>query len=339
MKSMKAIMFHKLNDMTLETVPIPQPEGNQVLIKVKACGICGTDPHILHGVWPGGFPLIPGHEASGEVVELGAAVKSLKIGDRVTVDPNVSCGYCEFCQKGEVHFCKNLKPFGVFAPGGFAEYAVIAETHAIKIPDNMTYEEAAMLEPAACCLRGAQMAKYKTGCSVLVLGVGAIGNMNMQFARNCGASMIIVSDPIAGRRELALQLGADYAIDPMTQDLYSEVNKLLPDGPDVILECAGKTLLVEEAIKHVSRGGTVIAFGVCPADEYAKFSPAYINDNEITICGSYNNPFTQFPSIQAISSGRINVKPLISHRYKLDEYKEAFDVFGSEGSLKIMIIP
>jgi threonine dehydrogenase-like Zn-dependent dehydrogenase len=117
------------------------------------------------------------------------------------------------------------------------------------------------------------------------------------------------------------------------------VKKILPDGPDVIMDCAGKTKVVEEAITKVSRGGTVVAFGVCPADEYAKFSPSYINDNEITICGSYNNPFTHFPSIQAISGGRLKVKELISHRFSLDEYKEAFDLFGKEGTLKLLIVP
>lgn len=337
--NMKAIVFHGVNNLALETVPVPEPAPGQVLVKIAACGICGTDPHILHGVWPGGFPLIPGHEAAGEVVKLGEEVTSLKVGDRVAVDPNVGCGYCEFCHRGLVHLCKNQKPFGVFSPGGFAEYAVIAATHAYKIPDNMSFEEAAMVEPAACCLRGSQMADIHMGKTVLVHGVGAIGNMNAQFARLCGATTVIVSDPVASRRELALTLGADYALDPITQDVYGEVRRLLPDGPDVIMDCAGKVAIVEEAVTQVARGGTVVAFGVCPADEYMKVSPAYINDNEITICGSYNNPVTHYPGIQAIAAGRLHVKELISHRFSLDEYQEAFDTFGKEGTLKLLIKP
>jgi len=336
---MKAIVFHKVNDMTLETVPIPEPAPDQVLIKVAACGICATDPHILHGVWPGGFPLIPGHEASGEVVETGKAVTNLRIGDRITVDPNVACGYCEFCQRGKVHLCKNQKPFGVFAPGGFAEYAVIAATHALKLPDGMSLEEGAMCEPASCCLRGTQMAKIKMGDSIMVHGVGAIGNMNAQYARLCGATTVIVSDPIESRRKLALKMGADYAFDPTEPGLYEKVRKLLPDGPDVIMDCAGIPAIVEEAVKQVARGGTVVAFGVCDAGEYIKVSPSYINDNELTICGSYNNPVTQYPSIQAIASGRLRVKELISHYFKLEEYREAFEVFGSEGTTKLVIKP
>lgn len=336
---MKAIVFRKVNEMTLEQVPIPEPAPHQVLVAIKACGICGTDPHILHGVWPGGFPLIPGHEAAGEVVQLGSNVQKLKQGDRVAIDPNVFCGYCGFCQRGKVHLCQNQKPFGVFAPGGFAEYAVISETHALRIPDNMSYEEGAMAEPAACCLRGAEMARYAVGDSVLIHGVGAIGNMNMQYARSCGATTIIVSDPVASRRETALALGADYAFDPLSGDVYGEVRKILPDGPDIIMDCAGQTRIVEEAVKRVSRGGKVIAFGVSPADEYAMISPAYVNDNEITICGSYNNPYTQSSSIQAIAAGRLNVKALISHRFRLDDYKNAFESFGTEGTLKIVMTP
>lgn len=339
MSTMKAIVFHHVNHMTLEDVPIPVPGIGEVLIRIRACGICGTDPHILHGVWPGGFPLVPGHEAAGEVVKLGDGVHKLRIGDRVTVDPNVGCGYCEFCQRGIVHMCKNQKPFGVFAPGGFAEYAVIRETHALLIPDNMSFEEGAMVEPLACCLRGSQMSRYKVGDAVLIHGVGAIGNMNMQLARINGASMIMVSDPIESRRNLALQYGADYAFDPTKDDVYAEVRKLIPDGPDVIMDCAGKAKIVEDAVPQVRRGGTIVIFGICAPDDYARISPAYINDNEITICGSYNNPYTHFPSIQAIASGRIHVTPLISHRFSLSEYKEAFEMFGSAGSLKILIIP
>lgn len=339
MNTMKAIVFQEVNHMTLETVPIPEPGSGEVLIRVKACGICGTDPHILHGVWPGGFPLIPGHEASGEVVKLGPEVKKLKLGDRITVDPNVGCGYCEYCQRGIVHMCKNQKPFGVFSPGGFAEYAVIRETHAFLLPDTMTYEEGAMVEPLACCLRGAQMSRYQVGDSVLIHGAGAIGNMNMQLARISGASTIIISDPIENRRKLALELGADVALDPTKQDVYAEVRKILPDGPDVIMDCAGKAKIVEDAIPQVRRGGIVVIFGISPPDDYARINPAYINDNEITICGSYNNPYTHAPSIKAIAGGRVKVAPLISHRYSLEEYAEAFAMFGSAGSLKILITP
>jgi 2-desacetyl-2-hydroxyethyl bacteriochlorophyllide A dehydrogenase len=338
-KTMKSIVFHEVHRMSLEKTLIPTPDPTQVLFKVKACGICGTDVHMINGVAPGGFPFIPGHECAGEVVAIGSEVKKIKVGDRITVDPNVGCGNCEFCQSGAIHLCKNQKPFGVFSNGGFAEFAVIKETHAYKITDNMTYEEGAMVEPLACCLRGIQMGKIKMGDTVLVIGVGAIGNMILQLARATGATTIIACDPLADRRQLALDMGADFAIDPINEKLPERLKALLPEGPDVIIECAGKTKMVELAVKLVKRGGIVVAFGICPADEYAQISPYYLNDNEITLCGSYNNPHTHAAAIAAIGSRRVRVQPLISHRFSLDQYAEAFDRFGKLGSMKIVICP
>lgn len=339
MDMMKALVFPHTEAMELQMLPIPKPAKNQVLLRIHACGICGTDPHILHGHYDAAFPLVPGHEASGEVVEVGEACSVLKVGDRVTVDPNVGCGYCDFCHRGLVHLCKNQKPFGVFRNGGFAEYAVIEETHAYKIPDNVSYEEAALVEPAACALRGLQMSQVSPGSTALIHGVGPMGQLNLQWMRAAGATTLIVSDPQASRREIALKLGADYAFDPTACDLYAEVRKLLPDGPDVIMDCSGIPALLEPAIYQVRRGGRVVFFGCCPLEAKISVSPMYINDNEITICGSYNNPFTHEPAIRAIASGRINVKALISHKFSLDEYKTAFDMFGKPGTAKLLICP
>jgi len=334
--TMKAIVFEKQGAMTLKDVAVPEPVRNQVLIKVAYCGICGTDLHILHGVYDARFPLIPGHECSGTVVALGPEVKVLKKGDRITVDPNVGCGSCEFCRKGKAHLCSALEPFGVFRNGGFAEYAVIEETHAYEIPDAMGFLEAAMVEPLACCLRGSQMSRFKAGDTVLVHGAGAIGNMNMQLARNQGATTIIVSEPIEARRDMAIQMGADFVIDPRKENVAVAVRKILPLGPDVIIDCSGLTKVVEASIPLVKRGGTVVTFGCCPIGETAAISPEYLNSNEITLCGSFNNPYTHAPAIAAIASGRINVKSLVTHRYPLADYAEAFGSFGSSTTMKIV---
>ncbi len=339
MNLMKAIVFQEVNKMEIMEREIPVPGPRQVLIRVKACGICGTDPHILHGVYDAAFPLIPGHEASGEVVEVGMECCRLKAGDRVTVDPNVGCGHCDFCHRGMVHLCKYQKPFGVFQDGGFAEYAVIDETHAYKIPDNMSYEAAAMVEPAACALRGLQMSGVGPGSTVLIHGVGPMGLLNLQWMRAAGATTLIVSDPQENRRELALELGADYAFNPLNCELYDEVRRILPDGPDVVMDCSGIPALLEPAVAAVRRGGKVVFFGCCPLEAKISISPMYISDNEITICGSYNNPFTHEPAIRAIASGRINAEKLISHRFSIDEGKEAFAKFGKQDTLKLLICP
>jgi len=339
MSLMNAIMFDEVNKMRIVRKEIPVPSARQVLIKIKACGICGTDPHILHGIYDASYPLVPGHEASGEIVAVGAECNQLKVGDRVAVDPNVSCGYCDFCHRGLVHLCKNQKPFGVFRDGGFAEYAVVEETHAYKIPDNMSYEEAALVEPTACALHGLQMSGVGPRSTVLLHGMGPMGLLNLQWMRAAGATTLIVSEPLEHRRALALELGADYAFDPTQCDLYEEVRKILPDGPDVIMDCSGIPALLEPAIMQVRKGGKVVFFGCCPLDAKISISPMYINDNEITICGSYNNPFTHDPAIQAIASGRINVKKLISHRFSIEEGMEAFAKFGQPDALKILVCP
>ena len=334
-----ALVFTELNKMEVKNIAIPTPVRNQVLIRVKACGICGTDLHILKGNYDSSIPLVPGHECSGEIVALGPDVVSRKVGDRVVVDPNIECGHCEFCKSGRVHLCKNLKPFGVFRDGGFEQYAVIEETHALPMPENMTFLQGALVEPVSCCIRGSQMARFKIGDSVLIHGAGAIGLLNMQIARNCGCAIVGVSDPISARREKALSLGADFVIDPIEQNLMEIVHQHCPDGPDVVMECAGKTKLVEEAVMQVKRGGIVVAFGCCPPGEYARISPDYINNNEITICGSFNNPVTSQTAITEIASGRINVDAVVSHRFKIKDAEKAFATFGTPDSLKIVIEP
>jgi len=325
--------------MQLIECDIPKPKSDQVLLRIKAAGICGTDIHVINGHAPAGFPLILGHEVSGEVVELGSEVSTLKVGDRVTVDPNVFCGHCSFCRTNDIHLCKNNRCFGLFADGGFAEYAVINANFAYPLPDSVSWLEGAMVEPIACCMHGAEIAQYRTGDSVLIHGVGAIGNIHVQLARLHGASTIIVSDPIESRRELALKMGADYAFNPVTQDIYAEVRKILPDGPRIIIDCSGRPEVIENSVSQVRWGGRIVMFGVCPSDATIKINPAYMNDREISLCGSYDYIYSHSAAIQLISSGRLNIRPLISHTFTLQEYEEAFNTFGTKNSMKIMITP
>ncbi len=339
MATMKALLITAANTLELVEREIPKPAPHQVLLKIRAAGICGTDIHILHGDAPAGFPVVLGHEVSGEVVECGEHVTTLQLGDRVTVDPNVYCGHCAFCRSGDIHLCENIRCFGIFSDGGFAEYAVIAANFAYKIPDNMSWVEGAMIEPAACCMHGADMAQYKMGDTVLIHGVGAIGNMHVQFAKLRGASTIIVSDPIASRRELALQMGADYAIDPLAQDVYAEVQKILPERPRIIMDCTGRPQVIEQAVPQVRWGGRIVMFGVCPSDATISINPAYVNDREITLCGSYDYLNAHKPAIELIASGRLTVKPLASHVFSLDDYEKAFAAFGTKDSMKIVIAP
>lgn len=337
--NMKAIVFTELNKMEFQTVPVPKPKDGEVLIKVKASGICGTDPKILSGEYVGNFPLIPGHEYAGEVAELGPNIKKLKIGDRVAVDPNVQCGYCEFCQSGQVHLCENLFPLGVLKPGGFAEYSVCPETHAFKLTDNISTEAGAMVEPLACSIRGIQMAKIKYGDNVVILGAGLMGNLLIQLCRVAGASKIIVSEPVASRRELALSMGADIASDPAKVDIYKVIKDETRVGANAVFEVAGRIDTAQSTIKMARRGGVVVLFGTCPPDKNIEINPFLLQENELTVCSSYNNPCTHSPAIKLLDGGRIKVEKLISHKFELEDYREAFKIFGTEGTLKIMFTP
>lgn len=339
MAKMKALLMSGPHNMELIEREIPRPAPNQVLLKIRAAGICGTDVHFLNGKAPAGFPVIPGHEVSGEVMELGSDVNHLQLGNRVTIDPNVYCGHCSFCRNGDIHLCENNRCFGIYSDGGFAEYAVISANFAYKLPDSMTWLEGSMIEPAACCMHGAEMAEYKMGDTVLIHGAGAIGNMHVQYAKLNGAATIIVSEPIASRRELALQMGADYAIDPLSQDVYAEVCKILPERPRVIIDCSGRPQVIEQAIPQVRWGGRIVMFGVCPSDVNISINPAYINDREITLCGSYDYLNSHKPSIESIASGRLKIKQLISHVFSLEDYEKAFATFGAKDSMKIVIAP
>jgi len=178
MSRMKAAVFYGVKDLRLEEVPLRKLRSDELLVKIHACGVCGTDVHIYEGakgsatVYP---PVVLGHEFSGEIVEIGNGVRQLKVGDRISVDPNIFCGQCHFCQKGNVHLCENLQAIGVTRNGGFAEYAIVPEKQAYKLPDNLSYEEGAMGEPVACCLHGIDLSGIKHGDKVLIVGAGTIG--------------------------------------------------------------------------------------------------------------------------------------------------------------------
>ena len=213
---MKAAVYHGSGDLRVEEVPVRKLKDNEVKIQVKYCGICGTDIHIFHG--DGGCcdvtpPLVPGHEFSGVVAEVGAGVKTVKVGDRVTGDPNDMCGECYFCKNGMQHFCKNNIGIGTTVDGGFAEYVIMREKQVYKVSDELSFIEAAMAEPISCCLHGIDLCNIKAGDTVLVIGGGPIGMIMMQLAKNAGASKVIMSEPVEEKREQALKLGGGPAED------------------------------------------------------------------------------------------------------------------------------
>lgn len=336
---MKAVVFGSAGEFSVDDAPRPEAGEGEVLIEVAACGICGTDLHILHGEYPADFPLIPGHELAGTVAAVGPGVDDLRTGDRVCVDPNIVCGRCGYCRAGKVHLCETLDPIGVKRDGGFAEYCAAPRSQVYRVGEHVALSHAAMVEPLACTLRGIEQAGIRPGQTVMILGGGAIGAILAQLARLAGAAAVVVSEPIERRRELLLKLGADRAVDPSSQDPAQEIRKVDPQGADVVIEAAGLAVTARQAMTAAKRGATIVFFGVAPPDQRISVSPFEVYVNEWTIRGSFINPNTTQAAVDLLNAGRLELGPLISHTFALDEFGEAIETFGRPESYKIQIVP
>ena len=340
---MKSAYF--LGNGTFETreEPIPSVGPSDVLVKVAACGICGTDVHIWHGdkgsaeVTP---PVVLGHELAGIVEAVGERVTTLRAGDHVTVDPNRYCGKCHFCQIGKKQLCENLYAVGVNRNGGFAEYCAVPEDQCFRLNEDIPLRHGAMAEPLACCLHGIDRAGIRTGDTVLIVGGGAIGLMMLQLARLRGASKVIVSEPVAMRREIALRLGADGVIDPVHEPVAQRVCELLSyPGADVVIECVGSTLAVKQAFEAAGRGTTVLLFSVPKPDTFHSLDLMDVYRKELTVVGSMINPDTHGRAAALINSGKIRFDEIITHSYPVDRLEEGIRMQMSDESIKVIIEP
>ncbi len=336
---MLALQIHEVGSLGLVNTPKPELRPHGLLVRVAASGICGTDPHILHGLYPANLPLIPGHEYAGVVEAVGDGIDGFAPGDHVAVDPNIVCGVCDFCRRGKVHLCKNLVALGVNIPGGFAEFCLVPVSQAYKIPKSLPLAHAALAEPVACCLRGVDLSGIVSGDVVLIFGAGPMGAIILQLARMQGASHVIVVDPQERRRKRASALGASWTIDPGKQDAVQAVRDQYPDGVNVVFDCSGNIAAVRQTLQAVMRGGTVMLYGVCHKDANLEVNPFWVNDNEITIRGSYNNPNTMARALDLLVSGRLDAGAVVTHRIPLEKGLEAFQLNGGEECLKVMVEP
>ncbi len=334
---MKAAVLYKPGDVKIEDRAIPKPEAEEVLIRVKACGVCGTDNALYKGEYPANYPVIIGHEFSGEIVEIGDGVTTFKPGDRVTVDPNNTCHACDYCRSGNEHLCEHLSSMGVHIHGADAEYCVMPASNVYHIPENLSYEEAAFCEPLACAIHGVDLAGVKVGDTVLIIGAGGMGNLITQCVANSGAANIVVSEPIALRREKALENGATHVIDPLKQDVAREIKLIKRIGADVVFEVAGNPVAQESCISLVRKGGTIVFFGCSPQDKLIEVNPFKVNEHELKIYGSFNNQFATARAVEMLGSKKIRVDNLISHRIPLEEYLDVLKIFGSRDTLKLMV--
>jgi len=344
MNTMKAVVLRDVKNYSIETVNAPQIGANEVLIRSKNCGICGTDVSMYLGKYLPTKPVIPGHEVSGEVVEVGQQVRTIRVGDRVTIDENVSCGTCYFCKHQQKLLCPDLYQIGIHSDGGFAEYFKAPEGNIFKLPDDMSYDYAPFIEPLACVTRAVDRAGIVTGDRVVVIGDGPIGLSCMQVAKIDGASKVIGVGLIDYRLKKALEIGADLVIDSSKGDPVKAVREATNNiGPDVVIEAVGSSATYLQALEMVRRGGKVAVMGVPPATskmEIELFSQIF--NKELTLHASFAGTYdTWIRAMSLISSGRFKVGPLITHRMSLYEVPEGVRMMMDfkNGAIKILVSP
>ncbi len=328
---MQAMVFENPGVLHLMERPQPTPQEGELLVRVRASGICGTDRHIYHGEAPAQPPVILGHEFAGEVVAVGPGVTPDWVGRRVAIDPNIYCGQCDPCRDGRPQLCTSLKAIGVTCDGGFAEFCAVPEAQALPIPDGLSFEEAAMAEPVACCLHGIDLAEIRAGQTVTVLGGGAIGLILAQLARAQGAAEVVVSEPAAPRREIASTLGLEAVPPEVLRDR-------LPAGVDVVIEAVGATVTAAQALEIARRGAMILFFGVTPMGQKIEVEPFQVYQKELTIRGSALNPFTQRRALALLGSGRVNVAPLITHKIGLEDLERTLATPAPPEMVKAMVV-
>lgn len=329
---MKAVVVEEPNEVVVKDVPDPTPHAGEALIKVEACGICGTDIHVIRGEFePTRYPIIPGHEFCGEVVGLGEGVTNLTVGDFVAVDPSLYDGTCAQCRAGHFNLCENWNGIGVGRTNGAcAELVVVPAANAFRLPGDSPRHWGTLVEPLACAVHGLDLVNAEVGKDWLIYGAGTMGLMLAQCAREAGASRIEMVELNPGRHDLADRIAADR--------VATSANELdRPRGWDVVIDATGAVPAIEDGLKRVARGGTFLVFGVANADALAKFSPFRVYNDEIKIIGSMAVLHSFERALALFANGVIDSEAMITNRFQLDDYMTAIETFLSGSGLKIQV--
>jgi len=334
---MKACKIIRKRKVKIFETPIPHLKDNDVLIKVKAAGICGTDVHIFKGDYFSSYPIIPGHEFSGVIEKVGGGVTRFKAGENVTADPNNFCENCFFCNQNLQNHCERFEATGVTYNGAFAEYVAVPESSVFKIGD-ISFEKAAFTEPLACVVYGEQRIKIEIGADVLIFGAGPIGLLHLQLSKHNGASTVTVVDLNGDRLKLAKKMGADnivHADRNMEEKLFSISKR----GFQVVIDATGVKEVIENSIKYVRNDGYLLLFGVCGMKEKIELKPYEIFKRDIKIVGSFALRKTFQNAINLLKNNVINVEPLIGDRISLDEVPDTLKKMSmGRANMKVLII-
>lgn len=331
---MRAVVVEKPGVVRVIEAPEPLPGPGEVVVEVGACGICGTDVHIIDGEFPlTSYPIIPGHEFGGVVAAVGRDVVGFSAGDRVGVDPTLNCGACYYCQRGQGNLCEHFRAVGVTNPGGFAERVAVPARTLYPLPDGMTQAAAGLIEPVSCVVRGFHRLQPQPGETYLIYGAGPMGLQNAQVARFFGASLVALIDINPSRLERARN---EFGFEVLGASL-AEVREHAPRGFDNVIEATGVTKVAEMAIDAVKRRGKLLLFGVCPPGEKAAFEAFKIYNEEITILGSMAVLNSYGPALDLLAAGAVDADRMVTHTFDLDDFHEALDLVRKGAGLKVQV--
>ncbi|HEY3994092.1 MAG TPA: zinc-dependent alcohol dehydrogenase family protein [Ktedonobacteraceae bacterium] len=340
---MRAVIIDAPGNVRVGNVPDPTPRPDEIVIRVGACGICGTDLHILAGDNPvARYPVVPGHEFAGEVVALGSNIAQntshsgpgVRVGSRVAIEPNLACGWCELCRTGHENLCLNYGAIGVTINGAIAEYVTAPITKAYLLPDTLSLREAALIEPISCAVRGMHCLSPRSGDTFLIAGAGTMGLLLMQLALRGGASRVTVVDINAERLVRAESLGATRTYPTIQQALADE-----PTGFNCVIDATGVAKVIEQAFLAVKRGGKLMVFGVASDEARISLSPFRIYNEEITIVGSMAVLFSFQPALDLLCGNVINTEAMLTAAFPLEDFPHALDLVRQGKGLKTQILP
>lgn len=331
---MRAVVFPEPGRLEVTEVPEPTAGPRDVVARVAAVGICGTDIHVFDGEFePTRYPIIPGHETSGVVTAVGSGVTEVAVGDRVSIDPTLTCGECSFCANGHANLCENWNGSGVArTDGSTAELAVSPVRNVHKLPDGVDLELAALIEPLSCAIRGYDLLPRRMGEHYLIYGAGTMGLLMAQLAPRAGAASVTVIDTNPTRLDVAREVGIE--------QVATSVDEVARTGGwDTVIDCTGAVAAIEDALTRVRRGGTFQQFGVAAVDARATFSPFRVYNDEITMVGSMAVLNSYGRAVEMFAAGAINAQPMVSHAFCLDDYAKALEMFRAGTGRKLQIRP